>query len=435
LKKKSQRFYYGWVIVTVSFFTLFMALGIRFSFGVFYIAILKEYGWGRAATAGAFSLAMLSHAVFALVSGTLIDRFGPRKLFPLGSLFLAVGLVAASRITAIWHLYVFFGVAIAIGINTLSFAPHMSLISKWFFQKRGMAGGLVLAGVGVGTMTLLPATELMIDALGWRSAFLLLAGLVLGLIFPMTALFQRRSPDEVGQHIDGITPGSDGAPPAQAEEFLEDPPFHPLPQKWTLRAAVLTRAYWFLGLVSFTNGFVVNTLLVHQAVHVVDLGYTTLLAASLVGFVGLLGSIGGILFGSLSDRIGRGKSYTLANLAAFAGILFFMLMRDSASPWMLYAFVILYGLGFASTAPISGATAADLFPGNSLGKILATQSMFYGAGGALGPYLGGYFHDHTGTYFVPFLLCLAGVILGIMGIFVADPRRQRPWRNGTGGRA
>ncbi|MFH1123713.1 MAG: MFS transporter, partial [Pseudomonadota bacterium] len=426
MKKKSHRFYYGWVIVTVSFLTLFMALGIRFSFGVFYIAILKEYGWGRAATAGAFSLAMLSHAVFALISGTLIDRFGPRILFPLGSIFLAMGLVAASRITAMWHLYVFFGVAIAIGINTISFSPHMTLISKWFFRKRGLAIGLVLAGVGAGTMTLLPVTELMIEFFGWRSAFLLLAGLILGLIFPITALFQRRSPEEVGQHIDGVTLGSDGAPPSHAEEFLEDTPFPPLPQKWTLSAAVLTKAYWFIGLVSFTNGFVVNTLLVHQAVHVVDLGYTKLLAASLVGLVGLLGSIGGILFGSLSDRIGRGKSYALANLAAFAGIFFFMLMRDSASPWMLYTFVILYGLGFASTAPISGATTADLFPGNSLGKILATQSMFYGAGGALGPYLGGYFHDYTGSYFIPFLLCLAGVILGIIGIWMAVPRHQRP---------
>ncbi|MBU2499603.1 MAG: MFS transporter, partial [Proteobacteria bacterium] len=328
----------------------------------------------------------------------------------------------------LWHLYVFFGVAIAIGVNTISFAPHMSLVSKWFFRKRGLASGLVLAGVGAGIMTILPVTELMIESFGWRSAFLLLAGLSLGLIFPMTALFQRRSPEEVGQYMDGAPPGSDGTPPFQAEELRKDIPFPQLPDKWTLRAAVRTKTYWYLALVSFTNGFVVNTLLVHQAVHVVDLGYTKLLAASLVGVVGLLGSIGGILFGYLSDRIGRGKSYALGNLAAFAGILSFMLIRDSASPWMLYTFVILYGLGFASTAPINGSTAADRFPGNSLGKILATQSMFFGVGGALGPYLGGHFHDYTGSYFIPFLLCLAGVIFGIIGLWMAAPDHRRQLR-------
>ena len=146
--RKTDRVYYGWVIVVVSFFTLFFTLGTRFSSGLFYVAILKECGWGRAATAGAFSLAMLIHGFFAIVTGTLIDRFGPRALFPIGAIFLAIGLAAASRINAIWHLYLFFGVVMAMGINTISFAPHMSRIPKWFIRRGGLASGLIpLAGV------------------------------------------------------------------------------------------------------------------------------------------------------------------------------------------------------------------------------------------------------------------------------------------------
>ena len=76
MPEKRHRFYYGWVIVAVSFFTLFLTLGIRFSFGVFYVAILREYAWGRGETAGAFSLSLLVHGSFALVTGNLIDRFG-----------------------------------------------------------------------------------------------------------------------------------------------------------------------------------------------------------------------------------------------------------------------------------------------------------------------------------------------------------------------
>ena len=96
---KNERFYYGWVIVGVSFLTLFASLGIRSSFGVFYVAILREYGWGRADTAGAFSLAMVIHGLFGLVTGSLIDRFGPRTLFPLGATLLAIGLQGLSGIT------------------------------------------------------------------------------------------------------------------------------------------------------------------------------------------------------------------------------------------------------------------------------------------------------------------------------------------------
>jgi MFS family permease len=106
---------------------------------------------------------MVFHAIFAPVTETIIDRFGPRKLFPLGAIFLFLGLLAASRISTIWHLYLFFGVVMAIGINTLSYSPHMSIIPKWFIRRRGLASGLVLSGVGLEALVLVPFNELMID--------------------------------------------------------------------------------------------------------------------------------------------------------------------------------------------------------------------------------------------------------------------------------
>ena len=122
-----HRFYYGWVIVAVSFLTLFMALGVRYSYGVFFVAIVREYGWSRGATAGAFSIAMISHALFAPLTGTLIDRYGPRKLFPLGAILLTLGLISASRISNLLHLYLFFGIVIAGGMGMRAqqiFAGH-----------------------------------------------------------------------------------------------------------------------------------------------------------------------------------------------------------------------------------------------------------------------------------------------------------------------
>ncbi len=422
---KTRQLYYGWVIIGVSFFTLFFTLGTRFSFGVFYVAILKDYGWGRGETAGAFSLALVIHALFATVTGTLIDRFGPRTLFPLGATLLALGLVAASRITSIWHLYLFFGVIMAIGINTLSYAPHMSLIPKWFIRKRGLAAGLVLAGIGVGTMVMAPLIQFIIDIMGWRSALLILAGIVLGVVVPITLLFQRRSPEDVGQFPDGILPSSGGSLSIQPEEFRENPGSPNVTEQWTVRTALCTTAFWWIGLVNFCVGFTINMLVVHQAAHVVDAGYTTSLAALLVGLVGLLRSGGGVLFGLLSDRMGREIGYTLGGSAALLGVLFFLLVRDTASPWMLYAFVILFGLGSGSTGPIHAATTSDLFPGNSLGRILGTLAIGWGIGGALGSYLGGYFYDHLGSYGFPFILVLVSISQGVLGIWMAAPRHRR----------
>jgi len=422
---KTRTLYYGWVIVGVSFFTLFLTLGARFSFGVFYVAILKDYGWGRGETAGAFSLALVIHGLFAPATGNLIDRFGPRTLFPLGATLLALGLAAASRITAIWHLYLFLGVVMTIGINTLSYAPHMSLIPKWFIRKRGLAAGLVLGGIGVGIMAMAPFIQFMIDTVGWHSAFLVLAGIVLTVVVPMNLVFQRRSPEEVGQFPDGVIPASGGINAPYLEGFPKDYGSPHLSQQWTLRTALCTRAFWWIGLVYFCVGFTINMLVVHQAAHMVDAGYSPSLAALLVGLVGLLRSGGGVLFGLLSDRMGREFGYTLGGIAALAGVFFFLLVRDTASAWMLSLFVIFFGLGSGSSGPIIAATTSDLFPGNSLGRIIGTFSLGWGFGGALGAYLGGYFYDQLGNYTVPFILVLVIISLGFLGIWMAAPHHRR----------
>ena len=414
----TYRFYYGWVIVAVSFFTLFLVMGVRFSFGVYYIAILGEYGWGRAETAGAFSMAMIFHAIFAPVTGTLIDRFGPRKLFPMGAIFLSLGLLAASRISAIWHLYLFFGGVIAIGINTMSYSPHMSIIPKWFIRKRGLASGLVVSGIGFGTLVLVPFNELMIDSLGWRSAFFILSGIILCFLAPVTAIFHRRSPREIDQYPDGLVPGDDKQSTLQPERNISS---SNVPGFWTLKTAVHAGTFWYVFLAVTFDGFVVSMLLVHQAVFTVDVGYSKLLAASLVGLVGLLGSVGGILCGHLSDRVGSTTGYTLGSIFSFAGIVFLFFIKDSFSPWMLYTFVILYGLGNGGKMPMIATITGDLFPGNALGRIMAIQSIGWGIGGAAGAYLGGYFYDQTGTYFVPFLLLLASIIFSVFSILMAAP--------------
>jgi MFS family permease len=144
-----------------------------------------------------------------------------------------------------------------------------------------------------------------------------------------------------------------------------------------------------------------------------------------LGIVGLLASIGGILSGSFSDRFGREITLTLGSGLAFVGIFILILVRDNASPWMLYAFVILYGLG-QGTLPSMGATAtADLFPGNSLGRIFSIQTIGFGLGSGLGAYVGGFFYYLMGSYVVPFYLLLVSLALAVLGIWMAAPRHQK----------
>jgi MFS family permease len=271
-------------------------------------------------------------------------------------------------------------------------------------------------------MVMAPVIQFMIDTVGWRSAFLVLAGIVLSVVVPITALFQRRSPEDVGQFPDGIVPDSEGTLHPQPEGSRKDTRLPDLSEQWTLRTALGTRAFWGMALAFFSYGFSVHMLVVHLAAHVVDAGYSPSLAALLLGLVGLLRSGGGVICGVLSDRMGRGIVYTLGGFIAIVGIVLFLFVQDTASSSMLWAFVILFGLGSGSMGPIHAATTADLFPGNSLGRIMGTFIIGFGIGSALGPYLGGYFYDHAGSYTFPFLLVMVDISLGVLGIWMAVPR-------------
>jgi MFS family permease len=199
-----------------------------------------------------------------------------------------------------------------------------------------------------------------------------------------------------------------------------------LPVQWTLKRACFTRSFWWAGLIFFSHGFLINMLVVHQAIYVVDKGYSPLLAAILVGLVGLLGSVGGIFFGFFSDRAGREVSFTAGTGAAFLGVLLLILLKDTSPIWMLYAFAILYGLGVGGMNPTTATTIGDLFPGNSLGRILSIMTMKFGFGGALGAFVGGYFYDKMGSYFIPFLLLLVSIVIGNIAIWMAAPRIRHP---------
>lgn len=271
-----------------------------------------------------------------------------------------------------------------------------------------------------------PTIQFIIDTVDWRHAFLTLAGIVVAVVVPITALFQRRFPEEVGQLPDGIMPTSGQTSASKLQASSKDNRSCYIRGDWTLRATLRTKAFWWMALVNFAAGVTTNTLVVHQAAKVVDAGYTATLAASIVGFVGLLRSVGGVLCSHFSDRVGREIAYTIGASSAFAGVLVFLLIRDTCAPWMLYAFVVLFGLGSGTSGPLCAATAGDLWPGDSLGRIMGTFAIAYGLGSAVGPYLGGYFYDHRGSYSLPFSLVMAIISLGSLGMWMAAPRHRRP---------
>ena len=146
-KIQKQPFFYGYVVVALAFIIQAVLGGTLYTFSVFFKPLASQFEWTRAITSGAFSLYMVLHGILYIFTGKLNDRVGSRVVVTACGLFMGIGYLLMSQITAIWHLYVFYGVIIAIGMSG-GFVPLMSTVTRWFVghKKRGLMLGIALAG-------------------------------------------------------------------------------------------------------------------------------------------------------------------------------------------------------------------------------------------------------------------------------------------------
>lgn len=419
-------FFYGWVIVGVSFVTLTLTTSMRSSFAVFYIAILKEFGGSRAGSAGPMSLAMIMAAAGGLLAGWLVDRLGARRFIPLGALVLAFGLLASSRIQSLWQYYITFGLLTSGGVSALWYVPQGVLISKWFNAKLAAAFGIALAGIGIGNVIVVPIAQGLIETIGWRTTYLVLGIVVAAVLIPMNGLLLRSSPQEMGLQPDGESSrksGKSGKAKSRTRMVVKDEQW--VNTEWSLPLAIHTYRFWLLGVINLCNGFRTNLLNTHQVIYLVDKGFSPMVAATFFGLTYLWGTIGSVSWGFVSDRYGREVAQSAITAFMIAGIVALGAIGSKFDWGLLNIFSFTYGFGFGGTTPVGTSIHADLFQGKHFGTILGTLNMGFGLGGALGVWYGGHIFDTTGSYNLAFNICVALSILSIALVWVLAPRKIR----------
>jgi MFS family permease len=373
-----------WFIAGLAFIVLGFSRGLHSSFGVFNVALLEAFNWSRGATAGIFSVVLSVDAVLSPVVGYLLDRFGPKKVVVAGCLALVTGLFLSARVTELWELYLYFGLVVAIGITFMGMVPHVFIISEWFSSNRATAIGLVYAGTGVGIMLLSPLSEWLISTYGWSRTLEAYSAFVLLALLPLVWLFYQHGP--YGQKL------RQGSGKREQQN------------QWTAKLALQSLQFWLLFFARICAACGTTVIVTHQVAHVVDVGYSNFLAASVFGLAGITSSFGRVVFGFIADLLTKQAAYTLNIVMTVIGVGALMMLRDSSQTWLLYVYVIFFGIGFGSRAVIFSALTADIFSGKGFGSILGYSTVAVGVGGALGSWLGGAFYDWTGSYLVSFAL-------------------------------
>jgi MFS family permease len=428
-----RTFYYGWIVVAVSFITMSLVSPIGTLFQLFYQALKDQFHWSHGSLSGIYGAHQFLNGAISPLVGWLLDRYGPRRIMPVGALILGLAMVASSRITTLWELYLTFGVVAAFGVALLQSVPNTTIVSNWFIRNRGAAIGIVISGGGFGQLWLTPTTQWLILHLGWRAAYLALAPLIFIVPATLILLFQYHKPADKGLLPYGETESEKQK--AKREVVVIDKEW--AATEWTPGRAVRSYRFWAMAVMTFafSSGFflISSQLFVltqeHPAFQV-----QSIMVAFILGAEGLHKGIAKMCGGLLSDRLGREKTLTISVGLIIAGIFTLGVMQGHPSAWLLYLSILLYGFGYGFSLPSMMAAYADLFQGPRFGSILGTLTLGGLVGAALGTGVGGHLRDMTGSYQTNFLLAVIAFAIAVTMIWSARPSRIRVIRTIAGAR-
>lgn len=376
--------------------TLALAYGIWYSYSVILVALLAEYGWSRSVLAGAFSVFTLVHGAVNPLVGALCARFRPLPVMAGGGVAIGLALFADSFIASPLQLYLLFGTLTAVAVSAAGWVPALVHVQREFQDRVGLAIGIVSSGVGVGMVLVVPLSQLLIDAFGWRTAFRVLGVISVLWIVPASLwLMKNRGQSPIGENR--------GQSPIRQNQ--EKPGSDPRPgSDPTLRQAMRTEPFWLLVAAFFFGNVCSQMLHVHQVAHLVDHGFPAIVAATVVGVVGMASIVAKTGGGWLSDRIDREVVY-VAGIAIMMASAFALLALGAApTRWGAYGYAILLGVGYSVTAAITPAMVSDRFSGRHFGSIVGVGMLGSATGSAFGPWLAGTLYDAAGNYTLAFMI-------------------------------
>jgi MFS family permease len=413
-----RKVFYGWYIVAASVgLNFYLSIVFFQGFQVFFLPILREFGWSRALTSGAFSLRQLESGLLAPGIGFLVDRWGPRIVIIAGVIMGGLGMVMMGYVNSLWSFYVAFLIA-SLGVSGASHGVSWSVaVANWFSRLRGRALGIAMLGPVIGGPFIV-VIAVMEGLLGWRVALIMLgAGLmIVGVPLGFVA---RSRPERYGLLQDGATPqeaeryrvASRMSAPEGASDGL------------TVGQAIGTRDFWVLMALFAAVFMGISGLMVHLIPLLEDLDYSSTQAATTLGLMFLLSGIGRVSSGFLADAIDFRTVMGGLILLQLVG-LFLLSLIGPGQTWLIGLFILIFGVGFGGTIPLRPFLIMQLFGARAFG---ALQGLVQGgaiAAGMMGPVFYGWAFDTTGSYNLAIYASIATILASLpLLLLMRKPQR------------
>ncbi|MBN2079649.1 MAG: OFA family MFS transporter [Spirochaetes bacterium] len=379
-----------------------------YAWSVFIRPLNAEFGWSRADIALAFAIACLVFGLMTFPAGKLSDRFGPRIVVLTGAIILGIGFISSGYIHFKWQLYLTYGVIAGFG-GGLIYLPPIATAPKWWPDRRALATGFSVVGLGLGSFIMAPLATYIIDHHGWRNVFIYVGAAMAAMAF-IAALCLQNPPE--GWKPAGWKPGEkSGANPTGPYRDYTHEETYRMPQFWMLYVA------YFCG--SFAGLMVIG----HIAGHGIDSGLAPMTAAGAASWLAVMNAASRVLIGQFADKVGTRISFlAVFGLQVLAMVLLF---PSGSTTWALWMVSALIGWNYGSMFTLFPATCLHYFGSTSQGSNYGLLFTAWGFAGFAGPYVGGWLKDSTGTYSAPFIVAAVMVAIAVVVLAVVKPSARK----------
>jgi MFS family permease len=414
---KKKTIFYGWIIVACVFVILLLAFGSAYSFSTFFESLQMEFGTSRSSVSFVFSIAGFLYFSLSPLSGQIADRFGSRRVIIFGVIVISISLLLSSRAKTMWQIYAAYSFGIGIGIG-FAYAPSMGVVQRWFVKRRGLASGLAVMGIGLGTLGIPIFSAALIHWSDWRTAYLVMSILVFT-CGVSAAILIAESPERRGLAPDGDVIEADALNTPQETFKPEATSIREISLKDTLH----TKPFWLLYAGSFSFGLGLFIPFVHLIPFTNDLGLPNATGVMLFSLIGVGSIVGRLLLGSIADKLGRRQSLAAMYVGAAAIFAWWLV---AANVWQLAIFAIIYGACYGGYVAILPAVTADYFSGPKISGIIGMIYTSVAVGNLIGPTAAGFIFDLAQSYTIPiFASMITSFFAAICAFVLEEPDKWR----------
>ncbi len=409
---RSPKLHYSWVILGILAVVQIVGQSIGMAAGIM-VAPLNDpngdFGWSIGTIGAGLATYYLVGAIASPISGWLADRYGAHKTLVAAGALFALSMVLLAFITSLWHLFLVFGVMLAV-TQSLSMVPLIAAMSRWFRRRHGLGVGILWAAGGLGAAGLAPLIGYLLEHMGWQTTFLAIGIGGSGVILLLAPFFRNR-PADLGINAYGVS--SDETPEIGWSKVVEN-----LRVKVFNKHIRSTKEFWNLPLIHGLGCAGHGIILIYSIPFAVEHGISLTAATLILSLINIFSIASRFATPIVAEWVGPKLAMVTALSLQGLTVLVLFWAQDT---WSFYLFAVLFGIGFGGEMSAYPVVNRQYFGSGPIGTFYGIEIMGALLGHAVATALAGFVIYIVGSYTPILIMSMGFSAVGVLMILNLAP--------------